>query len=144
MKLNMLYVLRYHPAFRAILPKVLIPFARKWLVSYLDSAALLFGTGIEYADKRPLVPCVGVSDLFHNFTTILLYLSIKQKHPFRDAVCLYRFDHCGALRAFLRPNFRRSFERGSRFKKPSCLRVVLSDSSSFTSTREIPWRTASA
>lgn len=72
MELNMLYVLRYHPACGTILSKVFIPFTRKWLVSYLDGTAVFFGTNIQYGDKRPLVPRIRVSNLFHNFKTILL------------------------------------------------------------------------
>lgn len=37
----------------------------------------------------------------------------------------YRFDHCGARRAAFKPNFLRSFARGSRFKKPSTFSCFL-------------------
>jgi len=41
---------------------------------------------------------------------------IKGPKAAKLAAFVYLFAHCGALRAFLRPNLRRSFMRGSRFR----------------------------
>src|SRR3989338_5591019 len=59
-------------------------------------------------------------------------------------ICNYLFAHCGALRAFLRPNLRLSFILGSRFKKPNCFNDFLSSGLIFKITREMPCRSASA
>ena len=73
----------------------------------------------------------------------LVYLFEKQKTPRRVLlVYIYRFDHCGAFLAFLRPNFLRSFARESRVRSPSFLRVGRSVPSCFSRARARPCRTA--
>src|SRR3990167_17925 len=56
----------------------------------------------------------------------------------------YLFAHCGARRAFLSPNFLRSFARGSRFKNPTRLRRFRKSGLNFMRHLARPWRTASA
>ena len=56
----------------------------------------------------------------------------------------YLFDHCGRRRAFSKPNFLRSTDRGSRIRKPSGLRIERRVNFSLTSARAIPSRIASA
>jgi len=43
---------------------------------------------------------------------------VVNKTPFREFY-FYRFDHCGAFRAFFNPNLRRSLARGSRLSIPA-------------------------
>ena len=56
----------------------------------------------------------------------------------------YRFEYCGALRAFLRPYLRRSFSRASRRRRPAFFSTPRDSGSSATSARAMPRRIAPA
>ena len=56
----------------------------------------------------------------------------------------YRFENCGARRAFLRPGFFRSLIRGSRERNPAFFICSRNFGSFFTNTRAIPSRIESA
>lgn len=67
----------------------------------------------------------------------------KKRSLEANAFC-YRLLHCGALRAFLRPNFRRSLARASRLRSPSFLRAPRKCLSYSVSARAIPREIAPA
>ena len=56
----------------------------------------------------------------------------------------YRFEYCGALRAFFNPYLRRSFSRASRVRRPAFLSDGRVSGSSATSARAMPSRIAPA
>ncbi len=56
----------------------------------------------------------------------------------------YRFEYCGALRAFLRPYFLDSFSRESRVRNPAFFSAPRSSGSSSHRARAIPRRKAPA
>jgi len=56
----------------------------------------------------------------------------------------YLFDHCGALRAFFKPNFFLSTSRESRVRYPAFFNLFLKLTSKRTRAREIPCLMASA
>ena len=68
---------------------------------------------------------------------------VKRKSR-RMPAFFYRFDHCGAFRAFLRPNFRRSFTRGSRLRNPAFFIVPRSSALCSMIARASPSLIASA
>ena len=55
-----------------------------------------------------------------------------------------RLEYCGALRAFFRPYFRRSFSRESRVRNPSAFMRPRRSGSSSIRARAMPWRSAPA